>query len=214
MPPTLLEPAPVQSARYVSPAPQSIDSLSLYLWTPAQYRRMAELGVLTEEDKVELLEGVIVRKMTHNAPHDGTLQVVSRRLQSLIAGKWEIRSQSSLITIDSESEPDLAVVPGPEDRYGEEHPHSSEVLFVVEIANTSLKIDRRKAVIYARGGIPVYWIVNVQDRQLEVFSQPDPVNSVYLRQVVLREDQTVTVTIENQDLGQLEVRNLLLPVRH
>ncbi len=211
---TVLEPVPVQSSRSASPAPQSIDSLSLYLWTPAQYRRMAEMGVLTEEDKVELLEGLIVRKMTHNAPHDGTLQVVSRRLQSLIAGKWEIRSQSALITGDSELEPDLAVVPGPEDRFGEEHPHASEVLLVIEIANTSLKIDRRKAVIYARGGIPVYWIVNVAERQLEVFSQPDPVNSVYLRQDVLREDQRVIVIIESQDLGQLDVRKFLLPVRH
>ena len=156
---------------------------------------------------------MIVRKMTRSAPHDGTLQVVSRRLFSLVSGNWEVRSQSAIITNDSEPEPDLAVVPGPVGRYGSEHPISSDVVFVIEVADTSLVFDRRKASVYARVGVPVYWIVNVADRQLEVFSEPDTANGVYLRQEILAEEQLVDFSIAGAKFGPLPVRDFLLPAR-
>lgn len=209
---TLLEPEAETTTSLATPS-DVIDKLSLYHWTPAQYRQMAEVGILAEGEKVELIEGMIVRKMTRNAPHDGTLQVVSRRLISLVSEKWEIRSQSAIITKDSEPEPDLAIVPGPVDRYGSEHPVASEVMFVAEIADSSLVFDRRKASVYARGGVPVYWIVNVADRQLEVFSEPDTSNGVYLQHEILTEEKLVEFSIAGEKLGPQPVRDFLLPVR-
>lgn len=206
----LLEPETTTS---VATPSEVVDKLSLYLWTPAQYRQMAEAGILAEGEKVELIEGLIVQKMTRNAPHDGTLQVVSRRLLALISTNWEVRSQSAIITNDSEPKPDFAIVPGPVDRYGAGQPHSSDVLFVIEVADSSLAFDRRKASLYARGGVPLYWIVNVAERQLEVFSEPDTANGVYLRQEILTEEKLVDFSIAGEKLGPLPVRDFLLPVR-
>ncbi len=207
---TLLEP---EATVTVASPRDVVDKLSLYLWTPVQYRQMAEAGILAEGEKVELIEGVIVRKMTRNAPHGAILQIAHRHLFTLVSGKWEVRSQSAIITNDSEPEPDLAVVPGPVGRYGVEHPSSSEVLFVIEIADSSLALDRRKASIYARGGVPVYWIVNVADRQLEVFSEPDLLKGVYLRHDILTEDKLADFTLAGEKYGPLPVRDFLLPVR-
>jgi Uma2 family endonuclease len=80
----------------------------------------------------------------------------------------------AITTSDSEPEPDIAIVLGPLERYIDHHPHPSEIALVVEVAETSLIRDRRKARMYARAGIPHYWIVNLRDRCVEIYSQPEP----------------------------------------
>jgi Uma2 family endonuclease len=138
-----------------------------------RYQRMIETGILTSEDKVELLENYVVLKMHRNPPHDGTIQVINKRLGRRLPPGWDLRVQLTVVLADSQPEPDFAVARGDETTYLVHHPTATDVGLVIEVANTSLLRDQRdKTRIYARGVIPVYWIVNLVDRHIEVFTQP------------------------------------------
>src|SRR6266849_885039 len=128
------------------------------------YHRLIQEGFLGENDRVELLEGWIVPKMTHNPPHDSTIQIVSECLAERIPVGWKIRIQSAVTTNDSEPEPDLAVVRGQARTYAARHPGPQDIGLIIEIAESSLLQDRHdKARIYARAGISEYWVINLMD---------------------------------------------------
>lgn len=138
-----------------------------------QYHRMIDSGVLTEDDPIELLEGWLVTKMPRDPLHDGCLLKLQNALFRSLPDEWLVRVQSAVTTKDSEPEPDLAVVSGPEEKYFEHHPRTSEVALIVEIANSSLEDDRLvKGRIYARAGFPVYWIVDLASRRIEEYTDP------------------------------------------
>ncbi|MBX9583457.1 MAG: Uma2 family endonuclease [Gemmataceae bacterium] len=148
-------------------------SPSVYRFTVEQYERMAEAGILTKYDKVELLEGYVVYKMPRNPPHDGTIQVITKRLGRRIPAGWDGRVQLTVALPDSQPEPDFAVARGDEATYLARHPTAAEVGLVVEVADSSLDRDQaEKGRLYARAGIPAYWIINLVDRQVEVYTQP------------------------------------------
>jgi Uma2 family endonuclease len=138
-----------------------------------RYLELVETGVLGRDDRVELLEGVIVAMTPQNPPHAATVARVDRALQHAIGERAHVRPQLSLVLRRSVPEPDLAVVPGSPDDYEASHPRTA--LLVIEVADTSLKQDRlSKARIYAAAGIPEYWIVNLRDEVVEVMRDPDP----------------------------------------
>jgi Uma2 family endonuclease len=141
-------------------------------FTVEEYRHLGELGVLTEDDNVELLEGVITPKMMHNPPHDLALSLFEESLRALLPKGCYLRIQCSLTTSDSEPEPDLVIVKGHARDYALRHPQGSDALLVAEIADSSLVRDRNKVRIYARASVPAYWIVNLGDEQVEVYWQP------------------------------------------
>jgi Uma2 family endonuclease len=146
---------------------------SVYRLTVAQYQRMVEVGILTVNDKVELLEGLLVLKMPRNPPHDGTIQVINKRLGRRIPAGWDLRSQLAVELPDGQPEPDFAVARGDETSYMHRHPTAADVGLVIEVAHSSLTRDQLdKARNYARAGIPVYWIINLVDRRVEVYTQP------------------------------------------
>ncbi len=150
-------------------------ALPLRKFSVAEYHRLGEVGVLAEDDRVELLDGWIVRKMIHEPRHDATIaksnNAIRRRLPP--AG-WDVRIQSAVTTDDSEPEPDLAIVRGPEDRYAARHPTAADIALLIEVADSSLEYDREfKGPLYARAGVPEYWIINLVDDRIEVYSQPD-----------------------------------------
>jgi Uma2 family endonuclease len=134
---------------------------------------MIQAGILREDDPVELLEGWIVCKMTRNPPHDVAVALAGAMLIRLLPHGWHVRQQSAITTDDSEPEPDVAVVRGDARRYRGRHPGPSDVVAVMEVADTSLTRDRiDKASIYGRAGVPVYWIVNLSEGKVEVYSDP------------------------------------------
>ena len=139
----------------------------------AQYQRMIESGVLTPEDKVELLENYVVLKMPRNPPHDGTIQRIQKRIVRHIPTGWDLRTQGSLELTDSQPEPDFAIVREDPNDYTTRHPTPADTGLVIEVADSSLLRDQRdKTRIYARASIPVYWIINLVDRRVEVYTQP------------------------------------------
>ncbi len=172
---------------------------------------MAEAGVLTEDDRVELLEGWITPKMTHNPPHDGTLCMVEEALRARLMKGWSIRIQSAMTTADSEPEPDIAVVRGTGRDYMRRHPDAADVGLVVEIADSSLPRDREKVRIYARAGVPVYWIVNLIDERVEVYESPSGPGDQpsYRQSAVYARGERVAVSCEGLAPGELNVNDLL-----
>jgi Uma2 family endonuclease len=155
-----------------TPVTYGLDA-SIPRFSVARYQRMIETGILTPEDKVELLENYVVLKMPKNPPHEGTLDLVNSALPPCLPAGWFLRIQQTVVLSDSQPEPDASVVRGNARSYLTRHPVPSDVGVVIEVADSSLLRDQRdKTRIYARGGIVCYWIVNLVDRRVEVYSQP------------------------------------------
>jgi Uma2 family endonuclease len=181
-------------------------------FTVAEYHRLIELGILTENDHLELLDGYLVEKMPHDPIHDGTIQLVEDALRALLPSGWCVRVQSSLTLSKSEPEPDLVVARGDKRTYLGRHPGASDVGLVVEVSNTSLDSDRDdKIPLYARDGIPVYWIVNLVARQVEVYEQPsgNSPSPSYGSHHTFRSGDSVPVVLGGTSVGSIPVADLL-----
>jgi len=142
--------------------------------TVDQYHEMIRNNTLTTDDRVELLDGYLVNKMPQNTPHGSTLDRLDEDLKRLAPRGWRVRTQLPITLATSEPEPDFAIVRGDRHTFDLRHPNGADFGIVIEVADSSLALDRGpKAQIYARAGIPEYWIVNVPDRQIEVYTNPD-----------------------------------------
>src|SRR5713101_2006992 len=138
-----------------------------------QYHQMIQAGILSEHDRVELLEGWMISKMTHNPPHDGTIQLVEEEVGPRLPPNWRLRIQSAITLATSEPEPDVAVVRGSVRRYLKAHPRPADIGFLMEVSESSIEDDRdRKGIIYARALIPIYWVINIPESQIEVYTDP------------------------------------------
>jgi Uma2 family endonuclease len=146
---------------------------SIARFSVAGYQRMIETGILTPDDKVELLENYVVLEMPRNPPHDGTIDLINAALPRVLPSGWLLQVHQTIVLSDSQPEPDFAVVRGVPRSFLAHHPGAADVGLVIEVADSSLLHDQRdKARIYARGRIPSYWIVNLPDARIEVYTQP------------------------------------------
>jgi hypothetical protein len=181
-------------------------------FTVSEYHRLIQTGVLTEDDPVELLEGWIVPKMPHNPPHDGTIGLLQEVLRSHLPGAWCIRIQSAITLSESEPEPDVVIASGPTRQYVARHPGPQDIALVIEVADSSLDRDRRdKGRIYAQESIPFYWIINLVDGQVEVYtdpSGPSPAPAYQQRQDYFPVN-TIPLVLAGQAVAQIAVRELL-----
>ncbi|UBF25732.1 Uma2 family endonuclease [Kovacikia minuta CCNUW1] len=162
------------------------------LWTVEEYHRMIEAGILTPSDRVELLQGQIVRMSPQLPPHASTTQRTARYLDRLLAEYAYVRMQLPVtLKPNSEPEPDIAIVRFDLKEYVDRHPAPDDISLIIEVADTSLQDDRTiKAPLYARAGIPEYWILDVNTRQVYVFR--DPQEDGYTQEVVLTEENTLS----------------------
>jgi Uma2 family endonuclease len=191
--------------------PQELPPLPPYRFTVRQYHHLIRTGVLAENDRVELLEGWVIPKMTHNPPHDATVDLAQTALTAILRPGCRIRVQSAITTANSVPEPDVAVVRGAARRYLRSHPGPRDIALVVEVADATLFEDRTvKARLYARGRIPHYWIINLLDRQIEAYSRPRAGKQPhYQDQQVHGSKGPVPVVIEGRPIARLRVRDLL-----
>jgi Uma2 family endonuclease len=151
-----------------------MSAVQLRRWTRDEYDRMIDAGVLTENDRVELIEGEIVTVTPQKSRHTTAVRKATEALRRAFGEGVDVRSQSPLLLgDDSEPEPDVAVVIGTIDDYRDRHPTTA--LLILEVADSSLAFDRaNKARVYARAGIADYWLVNLVDNVLEVRRFPAP----------------------------------------
>jgi Uma2 family endonuclease len=175
-----------------------------------KYEAMVDSGVFTSEDRFELIEGLLVEKMTHKPPHVTSSELCETILHQLLMGTgWHARGDKPIRIPSraSEPEPDVSVARGTIRTYELQHPNAEDIALVVEVSDTSLQKDHRLAKTYGAAGIPFYWIINIPDRQLEVFSAP--VNGVYTVHQILLETESVDLVIEGRILGRIGVAELL-----
>lgn len=146
----------------------------LRTWTRQEYERLAELGIFGPDERLELIDGQIVRKMTNNPPHVLVHGLMEDWLRSISGPDHHVRSQSPVALSElSEPEPDLAVTRGNRWTYGDGHPGPGDIELIVEVSDSSLDRDRRvKAPLYARAGVKEVWIADVPARKLEVYREP------------------------------------------
>src|SRR5262249_35917568 len=154
-------------------ASPTIGKRPLYRLRVEQYEKMVEAAVFRPDERVELIEGLLVQKMTQNPPHAVTLDCLHERLRPLLPSGWRGREQKPIKLRDSAPEPDFVVVKGPLSRYARRHPRPSDIALVAEVADSTLAEDREdKGRMYARAHLPIYWIINLVHAQIEVYTQP------------------------------------------
>lgn len=198
-------------AAAAAPAP-AVPSEPIFRLTVDQYHQMIATGVLTDEDRVELLEGWLIAK-PHKTPQHSTATHLTREAiaKSLPSG-WHVDTHCSVTMSDSEPEPDLAVICGEVRQYVNRHPWPSDVALVIEIADITLKRDRNlKKHLYARAGIQCYWIMNLIEQQIEVYSQPvgQATQFNYQRRQDYLLEQKVPLGLNGNMIGPLTVCDLL-----
>jgi Uma2 family endonuclease len=185
---------------------------SLARFSVARYQRMIETGILTPDDKVELLENYVVVRMPRNPRHDSTIQRILEILFPQRPTGWGLRVQSAILLSDSQPEPDFAFIRGPASAYENQHPEAKDVGLVIEVADSSLLRDQRdKTRIYARGAVPVYWVVNLVDRRLEVHSGPSGPTEIpaYSSMEIFSASATVPLILDGKKHAAFSVTDLL-----
>lgn len=167
--------------------------IPLRLWTVEEYHRMAEMGILAPEEGVELIAGQIVRKMSpQGTPHATAITLTRLLLEDELGKQVLVRTQLPVTLSDrSEPEPDVAVVIPDALRYLDHHPFPSEIYLIIEVADTTLRVDcGLKARDYAQSEIKDYWVLDLNKRQLRVFREPT--QEGYQSQVILGEEATIS----------------------
>lgn len=173
------------------------------------YDRIVEQGDIGEDRPIELLSGVLVWKRPKGPRHDASAARCRRAIERILEPGLHLRVESAIRIPDySEPEPDLSIVWGDIDDYTDHHPGPTDVALIIEIAESSLAHDRgEKRDIYARAAIPVYWVVNLAARQVEVSALP--VNGAYSTALVLGEEDFIDLIIDGKNMGRIAVADLL-----
>jgi len=144
--------------------------------TVDEFLHLSEIGFFHEDEKVELMEGILVPMSPQGAAHAKVIMSLNRWLSRVVGEEFSVLVQSSVrLNETSVVEPDVAVVVGDPENYGAKIPTQSDLRLVVEVAHSSLTKDsQRKMPLYAGAGVPEYWIVNIPGRRLEIHTEPRP----------------------------------------
>jgi Uma2 family endonuclease len=142
--------------------------------TVDEYYRMAEVGLLAPDARVELIEGEIIDMPPIGSRHAGAMNLLNELLRRAVGGRAIVGCQNPLRLDEcSEPQPDFALLVPRQDFYSARHPTASDTLLVIEVSETTLRYDRQKKMpLYARHGIPELWIVDVEGKRMEVFRDP------------------------------------------
>jgi len=160
-----------------------------------EYKRMAETGILSEDDRVELIEGEVIERRPIGSRHAACVRRLDALFNQRLGGAAQVSAQNPVLIDDySQPEPDVALLKPRNDYYSEEHPAARDVLLVVEVADTSVEYDRQvKAPLYARAGVGEMWLVNLQEDAVEVYTRPE--NGAYRDRKQFKRGDSISLTV-------------------
>jgi Uma2 family endonuclease len=180
--------------------------------TVDQYEAMVNSDVFTKHDNLVLINGYLVTKVTKKPPHVIAGELLRDELIGIVPrARWRVMVEAPVRIPDyNEPEPDISLARGTANDYADRHPGPADLGLVVEVAKSSLAEDRRMAGIYGPAGIPVYWIVNFKDRQVEVYTLSKRRGAPgYGKPRIYKAGQSVPVIVEGQEIGRIAVVAIL-----
>ncbi len=190
----------------LSPALPPLASPAVYRMTVDEFERIADS---LDNDHVELLDGYIVGRDDMGPPHAVATQKLRRWLDRMVPSGWVVREEKAVrIPGYDEPVPDVSVVRGDLSDYVDHHPGPEDIALLAEVSQSSLDRDQgRKQLIYARAGIPEYWVVNLVDRRIEVYT--GPTSTGYASRSDFVSGQQVVVVIDGAIVGRVDVDAVL-----
>ena len=189
------------------------EGLEVYRFSVEQYDRMGECEILAHRDRVFLLDGVVVRKMSMNPPHAISMAKLNVLLARVPMDGWFLGNQTPvIINPRSEPEPDFKIVRGVPDDYRRANPGSRDTVFIIEVSDSSLRLDQSiMKARYAAAGILVYWIVNLPGDRVEVYSEPTGPDGTpdYRRREEFGRGDSVPLILDGREVALIAVSDIL-----
>ena len=204
-PPPKLRPA-------VTPEPADVlpygGLAGLWRFSVADYERMITAGILLDDTPVELLSGFVVKKMSRGLAHNLAVRVLTMRLARMLPAGWtQGPATTAVMGDDSMPEPDFSVIRGEPGEFADRRATGSDIPLVIEVSDSSIRRDQReKLAIYAASGVREYWIVNIPDRRVEVYTQPS--GDTYAASAAYTAGQDVPVLLDGTQIGAVPVDDL------
>ena len=184
------------------------DCYPTYRMSIEKYEQLVGSGVFTKRDKLQLINGRLVAKVTKNPPHAVANDRCRNALSRSLPTGWSIRTENPVrLPPGSEPEPDQCVVRGELTDYVERHPCAADVGLLIEIADASLADDRTMARTYAASDVRIYWIVNLVDRQIEVYTSPTA--DGYDDMQAYKPGENVPIVLDGVEVGYVAVSDIL-----
>ena len=181
-------------------------------FTVAEYHKLIRVEMLTPDENLELIEGYIVHKLSRSPSQSSSFSRTRKKIEAILPSGWEVRLQDAITLSSSEPEPDIAIARGSDADYETRHPGPPDLALVVEISDSSLEVDRTdKQRIYARDAVSRYWIVNIPDRRVEVYADPQPAADppCYASRTDYAAGTTVPLILDGATVGQIPVDEIL-----
>lgn len=202
--------ATIAPARPKNSSPPPSGTPPLHRITVDEYERIIASGALEDSGRVELIDGYMVDKMGKNADHRYTTRETLKELDRRLPPGWTSQKEDPVRIPDfDEPEPDIAVIRGSDADYRGRLPTADDVAMLVEVSEAKLRQDRgKRRTAYARANIPVYWIVNLVDRQVEVYTRPTR-DGRYRSRKDYKPGQQIPVVIAGQQLPPIPVDDIL-----
>lgn len=190
------------------------EQAEVYRLSVDQYHKMIAAGVFSSDDKLELLEGYLVLMNPVGDGHLYTVDELYLQLLRLIPPGWKVFMQHPIRLGGSEPEPDLVVVRGSGSDYKRRKPSAEHVGLLVEVADSSLLYDSvTKLGMYAAAGISEYWIVNLVDRQVDIYQRPQPardgIPAAYVQHEVVDAVGVLKLVLDGKIVGDIQVDSIL-----
>jgi Uma2 family endonuclease len=203
-------------ATTLSPGPAAakpdVPDVPIYRLSLEQYLAMVEAKILTEDDPVEFLEGWLVQKMTQNPPHMIACVLILQELPRILPNGWFLAIQSPITSAGSLPEPDGVVIRGSVRDYLSRRWGAEDAGLVIEVSHSTIEVDQgSKKRIYAHAGVPAYWIVNIDERRIEVYTDPTgpTADPDYRQRHDLQPGESVPLVLDGQTVGSVAVSDLL-----
>ncbi|MEN0050582.1 MAG: Uma2 family endonuclease [Bacteroidota bacterium] len=158
-----------------------------------EYHRMIEADILSEDDRVELINGEIIEMSPIKSFHASHVMRINHFLSNIVGEEVIVNVQNPILIPDySEPEPDIALLKWDDDFYYEKHPQPEDVILLIEVADSSLEYDQNiKLPLYANAQIPECWIVNLREKQIEMHQYPE--NGIYKQRVIVQAQDEITI---------------------